>query len=51
MTVRDHGHNTNTQDPDIDTEPPAPADWEFWTTHFPWDPAEEDGGWAPNPVP
>jgi hypothetical protein len=49
MAVRDNGHNLNTQDPGIGDEPLP--DWEFWTVHFPWDPAEEDGGWAPNPEP
>jgi len=50
MTVRDHGHNTNTQDTDVGAIPPSPDDWEFWTTHFPWDPTESAGGWAPDPV-
>jgi len=48
MAVVDNGHNTNTQDPGLNDEPLP--DWDFWTVHFPWDPTESDGGWAPDPV-
>jgi hypothetical protein len=36
----------NTQAEQLDVEPVI--DWGVWTTHFPWDPTESEGGWAPD---